>query len=224
MAEHNTLTGSSLHEPKGVAAASADEVYIADGAGSGAWSEIALTGQAAAAADTFPKSDGAGSVTWVSNKVLSSNVLARCSVNNQYPSTTDTVLQVEFGAAHSTTEFDISNLGAITCNVTGSYNIEFNFRFGRTSGTGTAVIALRFLLDGTQAGGTITADISGAGDVFPYSVTAPAQLTSGQVLTVEVIRDSAGNDDGGLSAFSPTPAGWTDAASALVRIDKFSVG
>ena len=37
MAEHSTLTGSSLHEPKGVAAASADQIYIADGSGSGDW-------------------------------------------------------------------------------------------------------------------------------------------------------------------------------------------
>lgn len=37
MAEHNTLTGTQLHEPKGVAAASSGTVYTADGAGSGNW-------------------------------------------------------------------------------------------------------------------------------------------------------------------------------------------
>ena len=35
--EHNALTGSDLHEPKGVAAASSNTVYVSDGAGSGAW-------------------------------------------------------------------------------------------------------------------------------------------------------------------------------------------
>jgi hypothetical protein len=34
---HSTLTGANLHEPKGIAAATADKVYISDGAGSGAW-------------------------------------------------------------------------------------------------------------------------------------------------------------------------------------------
>ncbi len=34
---HSALTGVELHEPKGVAAASSGEVYVADGAGSGAW-------------------------------------------------------------------------------------------------------------------------------------------------------------------------------------------
>lgn len=38
--EHSTLTGSSLHEPKGVAAAAANRVYVSDGAGSGSWATV----------------------------------------------------------------------------------------------------------------------------------------------------------------------------------------
>lgn len=38
--QHNALTGASLHEPKGVAAASVDHLYAADGAGSGAHRKI----------------------------------------------------------------------------------------------------------------------------------------------------------------------------------------
>lgn len=34
---HASLTGADLHEPKGVAAASAGAVYVATGSGSGAW-------------------------------------------------------------------------------------------------------------------------------------------------------------------------------------------
>jgi hypothetical protein len=40
MAEHNTLTGANLHEPKGVAAAAVNKVYVSDGAGSGAYKTI----------------------------------------------------------------------------------------------------------------------------------------------------------------------------------------
>lgn len=35
--QHNTLTTTDLHEPKGVDSASSNEVYLADGAGSGSW-------------------------------------------------------------------------------------------------------------------------------------------------------------------------------------------
>lgn len=48
MSEHRNLTGSSLHEPKGVANASAGTVYVANGSGSGSWSSVKLTGQDAA--------------------------------------------------------------------------------------------------------------------------------------------------------------------------------
>lgn len=38
--EHKDLTGADLHEPKGVDAASVNTLYIADGAGSGAWAKV----------------------------------------------------------------------------------------------------------------------------------------------------------------------------------------
>jgi len=34
---HSSLTGSDLHEPKGVDTANSEDVYVADGSGSGAW-------------------------------------------------------------------------------------------------------------------------------------------------------------------------------------------
>lgn len=37
---HKNITGADLHEPKGVAAASANRVYVSDGNGSGAWSQV----------------------------------------------------------------------------------------------------------------------------------------------------------------------------------------
>lgn len=43
MALHKDLTGADLHEPKGVAAAAANNVYVADGAGSGTWKKLTLS-------------------------------------------------------------------------------------------------------------------------------------------------------------------------------------
>lgn len=40
MPEHSTITDPNIHEPKGVAAASAGFIYVADGSGSGAWQQI----------------------------------------------------------------------------------------------------------------------------------------------------------------------------------------
>ena len=38
--EHSSLTGSALHEPKGVATANSGEAYVANGSGSGTWQPI----------------------------------------------------------------------------------------------------------------------------------------------------------------------------------------
>ncbi len=37
---HADLTGADLHEPKGVASASANKVYVSNGSGSGTWSPL----------------------------------------------------------------------------------------------------------------------------------------------------------------------------------------
>lgn len=42
--EHASLTDPELHEPKGVAAASSGQLYVANGAGSGAWSYLPYGG------------------------------------------------------------------------------------------------------------------------------------------------------------------------------------
>lgn len=35
--EHSTITDPDIHEPKGVAAATSGQIYVADGAASGSW-------------------------------------------------------------------------------------------------------------------------------------------------------------------------------------------
>ena len=40
---HSALTTTELHEPKGAASATANQVYVADGAGSGAWTNRQMT-------------------------------------------------------------------------------------------------------------------------------------------------------------------------------------
>lgn len=42
--QHKNISDPNLHEPKGVAAASADQVYVSDGAGSGTWTSLSALG------------------------------------------------------------------------------------------------------------------------------------------------------------------------------------
>jgi hypothetical protein len=51
--EHSTLTGTDLHESKGVAAAANNRVYVTNGAGSGAFSQVPAAAIAAAGVLVF---------------------------------------------------------------------------------------------------------------------------------------------------------------------------
>ena len=65
--QHVNLTGTDLHEPKDVGSASADELYYADGAGSGGWAATHVhepKGAATAANNDIYVADGAGSGSW----------------------------------------------------------------------------------------------------------------------------------------------------------------
>lgn len=61
--QHSTLSGAELHEPKGIAAATAGESYIADGAGSGSW-QPPVVDAADGSAGEVPVANGAGDVVW----------------------------------------------------------------------------------------------------------------------------------------------------------------
>lgn len=65
--EHNVITDPYIHEPKGIAAAAVNKVYVADGAGSGVWQKIKnvqLDGVTSSiGTGFFIFSDGAGGFT-----------------------------------------------------------------------------------------------------------------------------------------------------------------
>ena len=50
---HASVTGSDLHEPKGVAAATTGQVYVGDGTASGKWTNIATAVKNNPAAGTY---------------------------------------------------------------------------------------------------------------------------------------------------------------------------
>lgn len=76
---HSSLTGSELHEPKGIASAIQHTVYIADGGGSGDWSygpPIAITPP--------PGYNGSRNASQVCGIVLNGNVVSSASASDTY--------------------------------------------------------------------------------------------------------------------------------------------
>lgn len=93
--QHSTLTGANSHEPKGVESATNEDVYVADGLGSGNWKEIQVMGwedwnhgggaQALtlAATEYQLENDGAGTQTNTAYKLNGSTNIWD-TVNNEF--------------------------------------------------------------------------------------------------------------------------------------------
>jgi len=205
--EHKDIHDAQLHQIKGAASASSGQVPIATGSGTAAF----------------------GFLDWsqVANKPTASGYeskLSSFSSVNQNPSSVDTPLQITFGSAQSTADVSISSAGVITFNTSGNYLIDIFLRFGRSTSTGNAILLNRILKNGAQILNSNGLILSAATQTIPFSAAIPLTMAAGDTMTMEVARDSAGTNDGGLFAVSPTIAGWNIVPSATVVVNKFVGG
>jgi hypothetical protein len=140
---------------------------------------------------------------------------------SQAPVALDTALQVEFGPTVTTTDATLSSTGTLTFNVTGDYMIQLFLRFGRTSGTGSAVILNRFLVNGVQGLNTNGLKLPDQDAILPFSATLGIQATAGNTFQVQILRDSSGVNNGGLFRILPTAAGWNLCPTATIVVSKY---
>ena len=133
--EHNVITDPNLHEPKGVAAANAGEVYTADGLGSGSHNLPQLQGQVAAANKTTPYSNGSGGVTWETPRTGQN---ARMDIVNN-----TTVIAVTAGSANLHLDADYIKVTLYADGNVGGSDITLNTDSTFTiNTTGTYMLAL----------------------------------------------------------------------------------
>ena len=205
--EHKDIPDAQLHQIKGAASASAGQVPIATGSGTAAF----------------------GFLDWskVTNKPTASGYeskLSSFSSVNQNPSAVNTPLKITFGPAQATADVSISAAGVITFNTSGNYLVDIFLRFGRSTSTGNAIILNRILKNGAQILNSNGLILSAATQTIPFSAAIPLTMAAGDTITMEVARDSAGTNDGGLFVVSPTIAGWNIVPSATVVVNKFIGG
>lgn len=149
-------------------------------------------------------------------------VMRGASFVTQQPSSTDSPITVEFGGAQSVDEFDLSVGGIITCKIAGEYNFRVRLEFGRTGSPGVSIVLGRFLVNGFQAGNTILAQLDDSDTAIPSVFSGAVSLSVNDELSVEIYRDSAGGNSGGLFPQAATLVGWGDSPSASFVIEQVS--
>lgn len=191
--EHSTITDPDLHEPKGVAAATANKIYVSNGSGSGSWAklnEVDNMDFSVAAKNKFGWNDVADSLyTSGAPKAIVSGTRTKIT-NNASASQTDIT---RLGSIWSTADnnFLINDLNAF-------YIIRLSFKCTAAAAAGTPYLALIEVesANGPTVINSQTQYVKGGGAVNGVSVNIPLYIGSfinNQTLSLYVTPDTAMN-------------------------------
>lgn len=139
---------------------------------------------------------------------------------SQQPAALDTPLQIEFGAAQGSVSdpVQLSATGAITFHQAGQYIVNYVSHFGRIGAAGTSVLFTRSLINGVVVGNSRSATISDSTQLLPFALRVKINVNVGDVLTLQLVRDSSGDNSGGFFQRDPIAVGWPNAPSASIEI------
>lgn len=149
-------------------------------------------------------------------------VLRASSTAVQAPAAVNTAYDVTFGAA----QFSLADpvmlnaAGLVTFNQAGNYAIRIKLQCGRTGSSGTSILLSRILLNGAQLGSPAAAKMTQAEVIFATESRVVVNLIVGQTFSVQIMRDSAGSNFGGLYPQTAAVSAWGIAPSALLVISR----
>lgn len=149
-------------------------------------------------------------------------VLRAASLVAQAPTAVDTPLQVSFGAAQGApaNPVSISAAGLVTFNQAGNYAVRVKLQCGRTGASGTSILLSRLVLGGAQLGSSACVKLTQTDATTPTDSRVVMSPTAGQTLQVQIMRDSAGSNFGGIYPQAATVTAWGTAPSALLVISR----
>lgn len=149
-------------------------------------------------------------------------ILRAASTATQAPTAVDTPLQVSFGAAQGSASDPvmINAAGLVTFNQAGNYAVRVKLQCGRTGATGTSILLSRLVLGGAQLGSAACVKLTQTDATTPTDSRVVMSPTAGQTLQVQIMRDSAGSNFGGVYPQTATVATWGVAPSALLVISR----
>lgn len=147
----------------------------------------------------------------------------------QQPSSLNTPLELQFGTVQGTGSDPIqtlANVGSeasiLQINESGLYRIKTAIQYGRLTGAQVAILNFRALVNGVQAGRSINQRLETSNQTSLFTDEAWLYLPAGIQITYQVIRDSNGNNSGGLIAGETSGStGWNHAPTMSLRVERF---
>lgn len=204
MVEHVAIPDSQRHEPRGASTAVNNTVLTSNGDGTTSFEFVDWN-------------------NLVNRPTISgyTQIMGAFSGSSQNPAALDTPIQVSFGSAQTLTDVSLASNGTVTFNTPGRYLITLFLRFGRIGGAGTSIILNRFLVNNVQGLNSNVCSVDNANITIPFSTTLSMSVNAGDTFKLEIMRDSSGNNSGGLIATIPTLPSWNISPSATIIVSKF---
>lgn len=164
----------------------------------------------------------ADSMLYAAAGVKEVEVLRAPSTVVQAPTSVDTALQLTFGGAQGTASNPvmINAAGLVTFNTAGNYAVRIKLQAGRTGASGTSILLSRILVNGAQYGSPAATKLVSADVTIPIESRVVINAIAGQTMAVQIMRDSAGTNFGGVYPQTATVAAWGVAPSALLVISR----
>lgn len=162
----------------------------------------------------------ADSMLYAAAGVKEVEVLRASSTVAQAPTAVDTALQLTFGGAQGTASNPvmINAAGLVTFNKDGSYAVRIKLQQGRTGSTGTSILLSRILLNGAQYGSPAAVKMENPNVIAVTESRVVLNVTAGATFSVQIMRDSSGNNSGGVVPQAATVTAWGTAPSTLLVI------
>lgn len=161
---HSVITDPYIHEPKGIAAATINKVYVSDGAGSGSWQKLSASSVDTTSQFNVNKAKLTFRFTDISTASTQYLVLPEACTITKFSA----VLQVTISVAPTTMTFENNSGGSMGTIVTGSTDAA-GTTYSLTPSTNNTFAAgdkLQIISDG---GSTTAADLT---ITIDYTLTA----------------------------------------------------
>lgn len=146
---------------------------------------------------------------------------AIATVANQQPTALNTPLQVNFGAAQLTPYFDLSATGLLTFLVDGNYLVEAEFNTSRIGAAGSAKLLVVAKTDGVYTEVVGLSSMTDEDANHQINSTKVVNVLAGTTMAWDIIRDSIGDNSGGLFLFNPNLAGIPDLPTAHLTVYRY---
>lgn len=211
--QHKNIPDAQLHEPKGVASASANTTYVADGLGSGSWETPKVSGVDAASQGAVLRANGDGTASWTFlpngygfyvhsgatqtfNSAFSKLVISgsgAASDSSQLPRQIRGV-----GELWDTTENKITPI-----SVGDSYNIRIDIPVTSETGSVTDITIQLDIGGGASPTSPIVTRFAAGGKTTPYVISVAFPVFSGSTFLANGGQIFIKTDAGSINVLNP---------------------